>query len=786
MAKALLDNPGMYERLRARRTRLGVTLARCVKPGLDDRVARCVGAWAGDADCYEAFGELFDQVVEMCHGPQERTGGEAAGSYDESVTDTQIDPSGGHVLSVMAKSCRNLAGFRFPPACGREERREVENAVVAALSHLEGEELRSTYCPLHGSTSQALWPSGMSLEESRQLEQEGLLFGPPSSVEKLAAGIGRDWPDARGVFAASSRRVVAWCNEQDHLLLVSTQPGDGLQDAFRRHREVLAALEQALESEGHKFARNRRLGYLASCPTDLGLSLIVTLRLPLLSGQPGFGKVCHDLGLTPRAVGCKGKLGVWELTNVVRIGTNEELIVNRTVEACARLVHMEQALECPVVTAQGNSVEAPLAGAAQIPGSAANPFAAMPGLGEEDYPGFPTGQCPPDLPVLRNRTLAYGILQKNPAIYRQLSCSEPTSSGVSFARCVKPCMDEPELPTVGAVAGDAESYRDFGALFDLLVDELHGQGAAERAAASIEQQTGEVSDDPIDPSGQHALSVRIRCSRNLGGFCFPPALGRADRGKVEHVLGSALLLLEDADCAGRYFPLDCVTTTVGGASVLDAETRRELDGQRLLLGVPESVDQLASGLGRHWPESRGVFAADSRRLAAWVNERDHLQLVSLQPGGDLAAAWGRLARALQALEASLAAQGAAFARDARRGWLTSCPGDLGLHASVVLRLPRLSSRPGLLKTCADLGLRAHRVPDRSGDCVWEVSGARKLGPPAEVLEALRTGCAILVSMEAVLVDGEAEEPGRATAGDAPTSVPGAGEEEPRPPQSPAS
>ena len=50
----------------------------------------------------------------------------------------------------------------------------------------------------------------------------------------------------------------------------------------------------------------------------------------------------------------------------------------------------------------------------------------------------------------------------------------------------------------------------------------------------------------------------------------------------------------------------------------------------VLLQEPNSTILLASGMGRHWPDGRGVFRNKQRTLFVWVGEEDHLRIVSMQ------------------------------------------------------------------------------------------------------------------------------------------------------------
>ena len=72
----------------------------------------------------------------------------------------------------------------------------------------------------------------------------------------------------------------------------------------------------------------------------------------------------------------------------------------------------------------------------------------------------------------------------------------------------------------------------------------------------------------------------------------------------------------------------------------------------------------------------------------WVNEEDHLQIISMQQGTDLGLVFRRLCNAVKAIEAN---KQMSFAHDERLGYLTSCPSNLGttLRASVLVKLPNL-------------------------------------------------------------------------------------------------
>ena len=46
----------------------------------------------------------------------------------------------------------------------------------------------------------------------------------------------------------------------------------------------------------------------------------------------------------------------------------------------------------------------------------------------------------------------------------------------------------------------------------------------------------------------------------------------------------------------------------------------------------------------NWPTGRGIFFSNNKKFLVWVNEEDHLRIISMQQGGNLAEVWQRLVR----------------------------------------------------------------------------------------------------------------------------------------------
>jgi creatine kinase len=84
-------------------------------------------------------------------------------------------------------------------------------------------DFKGDYFPLNGSRSYGPKPNGMSVEKEEELRKIGNLFQEPDSTLLLASGMGRHWPDARGVFHNDNANLFVWVGEEDHLRIVSMQ-----------------------------------------------------------------------------------------------------------------------------------------------------------------------------------------------------------------------------------------------------------------------------------------------------------------------------------------------------------------------------------------------------------------------------------------------------------------------------------------------------------------------------------------------------------------------------------
>jgi creatine kinase len=347
-AQVLKENPRIYDELRTRKTSsYGITLAPCIKPTFDDRSNSdelFPGLVACDAECFTTFSEIFDPVIKQIH-PGWKGRKQFLSSNPAKLTKTRIDPQ--YIVEVHVEARRNLSGLRLAPVCERSERRQVEQVIVRSLLALEGR-WSGTYMPLSWSESYEAKP-GMTLEEQAQLRDEGLLFLEPTQPARLSMGLGKDWPDARGIFLNHSRDFYVWVNEEDHICL--SMKGGTLYQTYEKTIEAMGLFEQELLKQGCSFMKDDRLGFLTVSPAKLGtgLTCAVTLKLPNLGKHVKFNALCRKLHLT-----ATWRTGAWKLTNLPSLGISEVDLASAVIEGCSLLVTLEQKL------ANGSSIDSEL------------------------------------------------------------------------------------------------------------------------------------------------------------------------------------------------------------------------------------------------------------------------------------------------------------------------------------------------------------------------------------------------------------------------------------------
>ncbi len=308
----------------------GFTLDDAIRSGVENEDSG-VGIYAGDEESYVLFSEIFDPVIEEYHGGYKPTDMHTADLDSEKLIADSIDPDGTFVVSTRIRVGRNLKGTGFSPAIKQDERREVEQNVVNALSTLSGE-LSGEYYPI----------LGMNEEIRERLVTDHFLFKQGDRF-LASAGANRDWPEGRGIFHSGDKRFLVWVNEEDQLRIISMQEGGGIREVFERLSGGIRTLQEKLA-----FAYTDHLGYLSSCPTNLGTAMraSVHVKLPKLGkNEEHLKRICKELKLSVRGINGEhsdSEGGVYDISNKQRLGISEVNAVNLLIRGVGTLIMLEK------------------------------------------------------------------------------------------------------------------------------------------------------------------------------------------------------------------------------------------------------------------------------------------------------------------------------------------------------------------------------------------------------------------------------------------------------------
>ncbi|XP_032752784.1 creatine kinase S-type, mitochondrial isoform X2 [Rattus rattus] len=123
-----------------------------------------------------------------------------------------------------------------------------------------------------------------------------------------------------------------------------------LSEMTEQDQQRLIDVERLIQERGWEFMWNERLGYILTCPSNLGTGLRagVHVRIPKLSKDPRFSKILENLRLQKRGTGgvdTAAVADVYDISNIDRIGRSEVELVQIVIDGVNYLVDCEKKLE---------------------------------------------------------------------------------------------------------------------------------------------------------------------------------------------------------------------------------------------------------------------------------------------------------------------------------------------------------------------------------------------------------------------------------------------------------
>merc|ERR1712093_723523 len=136
---------------------------------------------------------------------------------------------------------------------------------------------------------------------------------------------------------------------------------------------------------------------------------------------------------------------------------------------------------------------------------------------------------------------------------------------------------------------------------------------------------------------------------------------------------------------------------------------------------------------RDWPQARGIYHNDAKSALVWVNEEDHLRIISMQKGKDIRAVFDRFGALVKAVENACKQVGRSLEIDPMYGNILSCPSNCGtgLRASMMIKIPLASKQANFKKWCDDRKLQARGsggfASAAADDGIRDVSNVDRMG-----------------------------------------------------------
>ena len=232
-------------------------------------------------------------------------------------------PDSDIVISSRIRLARNLAQYPFPTRADDATRAKVETLLRERIGAL----------PLPAPLNY------LNVTVLPQLDRQFLVERQLISREHSES------QGSRGVGISHEENVSLMINEEDHLRIQVLHSGFALDDCWNEINRIDDAIESQVT-----YAFSDTLGYLTSCPTNVGTGIRVSvmLHLPALVITKEIQKVFHALQKINLAVrglygeGSQAMGDFYQISNQATLGKSEEKLIANLQEVVPNIVNYER------------------------------------------------------------------------------------------------------------------------------------------------------------------------------------------------------------------------------------------------------------------------------------------------------------------------------------------------------------------------------------------------------------------------------------------------------------
>lgn len=234
-------------------------------------------------------------------------------------------PDSDIVLSSRIRLARNISNYKFPTLFSSEEAKKIIDKVYNGV--------RDESFSGIGNLELLLVDNLQPLQK-RVLVEKHLIS--PNLAENATHG---------AVLLSENEELSIMINEEDHIRIQCLYPGLQISEALKTANAIDDVIEEHLD-----YAFDEKIGYLTSCPTNVGTGLraSVMMHLPglVLTQQiNGIIPAINRLGLVVRGIYGEGSeaLGnVFQVSNQITLGKSEEDIVEELQSITSQLIAQER------------------------------------------------------------------------------------------------------------------------------------------------------------------------------------------------------------------------------------------------------------------------------------------------------------------------------------------------------------------------------------------------------------------------------------------------------------
>jgi len=235
---------------------------------------------------------------------------------------------------------------------------------------------------------------------------------------------------------------------------------------------------------------------------------------------------------------------------------------------------------------------------------------------------------------------------------------------------------------VGVYAGDADCFTSMGSMFDKVIWKYHQVDVNKNVAAEEKYEKVTL---PALPEGAIA-STRIRTARNVKSLPFTVNMTKEQRLKLEEMMKKVFAGFESEHLKGTYHPM---------VGMPEEDRVKYVDLHYLYINDDPTLELV--GCYDDWPQGRGIFINENQEkgvFIVWVGEEDQLRIMAMAKGSDVQAVWDLFYSGVEAVHKGVQALGDDFVFDKARGYLSSCPTNIGtgMRASVHVDLPAFPTK----------------------------------------------------------------------------------------------